>query len=107
MFAAEFIFIYGGLAFTTASRSVIFLFSAPFFVALGAHLFIPGERLTASKVAGLVVAFVGLCLAFADGLYLPSRRELIGDVPELLGGLVGGGSTVGTKLPAHRSVPPH
>ncbi|HKX06092.1 MAG TPA: DMT family transporter, partial [Methylomirabilota bacterium] len=103
MFAAEFIFIYGGLAFTTASRSVIFLYSAPFFVALGAHWLIPGERLTASKVAGLVIAFVGLCLAFADGLYLPSRRELIGDGLELLGGLVWGGSTVVIKM---RSDPP-
>jgi len=106
MFAAEFILIYGGLAFTTASRSVIFLFSAPFFVALGAHLFIPGERLTASKVAGLVVAFVGLCLAFADGLYLPSRRELTGDVLELLGGLVWGGSTVVIKMRSDLSVTP-
>jgi drug/metabolite transporter (DMT)-like permease len=106
MFAAEFIFIYGGLAFTTASRSVIFLYSAPFFVALGAHWFIPGERLTASKVAGLVIAFVGLCLAFADGLYLPSRRELIGDGLELLGGLAWGGSTVVIKMRSDLAVTP-
>ena len=37
MFAAEVALIYWGLACTTASRSVIFLYSAPFFVALGAH----------------------------------------------------------------------
>ncbi|HEY7039662.1 MAG TPA: DMT family transporter [Methylomirabilota bacterium] len=97
LFAAEFVFIYGGLAFTTASRSVIFLYSAPFFVALGAHVFIPEERLTASRVAGLVVAFVGLCLAFADGLAFPSRRELLGDGLELLGGLLWGATTVLVK----------
>ena len=106
MFAAEFIFIYAGLAFTTASRSVIFLYSAPFFVALGAHWFIPGERLTASKVAGLAIAFVGLCLAFADGLYLPSRRELIADGLELLGGLAWGGSTVVIKMRSDLSLTP-
>ena len=55
LFAAEFVFIYGGLAFTTASRSVIFLYSAPFFVALGAHVFIPEERLTRSRITGLIV----------------------------------------------------
>lgn len=98
MFATEFVFIYAGLGFTTASRSVIFLYSAPFFVALGAHVFIPGERLTGSKTAGLVVAFVGLCLAFADGLYLPSRRELVGDALELLGGLLWGATTVVVKM---------
>ncbi len=98
LFAAEFILIYWGLAFTTASRSVIFLYSAPFFVALGAHCFIPGERLTPLKAAGLVLAFAGLCLAFADGLYLPSRRELLGDALELAGGLVWGASTVVIKM---------
>ena len=97
LFAAEFVFIYGGLAFTTASRSVIFLYSAPFFVALGAHFFIPEERLTWTRVAGLIVAFVGLCLAFVDGLFLPSRRELLGDGLELVGGLVWGATTVIVK----------
>lgn len=97
LFAAEFVFIYGGLAFTTASRSVIFLYSAPFFVALGAHFFIPEERLTWSRVAGLIVAFVGLCLAFVDGLTLPSRRELVGDGLELIGGLIWGATTIIVK----------
>ena len=98
MFAGEFVLIYGGLAFTTASRSVIFLYSAPFFVALGAHFFIPAERLTVGRIAGLALAFLGLCLAFADGLNLPSRRELLGDTLELLGGFAWGASTVVIKL---------
>jgi drug/metabolite transporter (DMT)-like permease len=98
LFAVEFVLVYWGLDFTTASRSVIFLYSAPFFVALGAHRFIPGERLTALKTAGLVLAFVGLCLAFADGLYLPSRRELLGDALELAGGFVWGATTVVVKM---------
>lgn len=97
LFASEFVFIYWGLAFTTASRSVIFLYSAPFLVALGAHFYIPGERLTPGRTAGLVLAFVGLCLAFADGLYLPSRRELFGDALELAGGVLWAASTVVVK----------
>ena len=51
MFAAEFVFLYWGLTFTTASRSVIFLYMAPFLVALGAHYLIPGERLTRTRRA--------------------------------------------------------
>jgi drug/metabolite transporter (DMT)-like permease len=97
MFAAEVALIYWGLAFTTASRSVIFLYSAPFFVALGAHRYIPGERLTRRGIAGLVLAFAGLCLAFADALYLPSGRELLGDTLELLAGLLWGATTVVIK----------
>lgn len=98
LFAAEFVCIYAGLAFTTASRSVIFLYSAPFFVALGAHYLIPGERLTTARVNGLMIAFVGLCLAFADGLALPSRRALVGDGIELMGGLMWGATTVAVKM---------
>jgi drug/metabolite transporter (DMT)-like permease len=106
MFAAEFVFIYGGLEFTTASRSVIFLYSAPFFVALAAHVLIPGERLTPSKIAGLIVAFVGLCLAFADALYLPSRRELLGDTLELGGGFLWAATTVVVKLRSDQRLTP-
>lgn len=106
LFAVEFVFIYGGLAFTTASRSVIFLYTAPFFVALGAHVLIPGERLTRAKVVGLIVAFLGLCLAFADGLSLPSRRELLGDSLELIGGLLWATTTVAVKMGNDRRLTP-
>jgi drug/metabolite transporter (DMT)-like permease len=97
LFAGEVALIYWGLAYTTASRSVIFLYSAPFFVALGAHRYIPGERLTRARTAGLVVAFAGLCLACADALYLPSRRELFGDMLELAAGFLWGATTVAVK----------
>ena len=108
MFAAEFALMYWGLAYTTASRSVIFLYSAPFFVALGAHRYIPGERLTRGRVAGLVLAFAGLCLACADALYLPSGRELFGDMLELAAGLLWGATTVwcSRRAAACRSAPP-
>lgn len=105
-FTAEFVCIYAGLGFTTASRSVVFLYSAPFFVALGAHLFIPGERLTVAKSVGLVVAFAGLCLAFADGLSLPSRRALMGDALELGGGFFWAANTVAVKMQADARLTP-
>ena len=97
LFAGEVALIYWGLAYTTASRSVIFLYSAPFFVALGAHRYIAGERLTRARTAGLVVAFAGLCLACADALHLPSRRELFGDMLELAAGFLWGATTVVIK----------
>ncbi|MBU1181542.1 MAG: DMT family transporter, partial [Proteobacteria bacterium] len=42
LFSGEFILIYWGLVFTSASRAVIFLYMSPFVVALGSILFIPG-----------------------------------------------------------------
>ena len=37
MFGLEFVLIYQGLRLTTASRAVVFLYTAPFFVALGSY----------------------------------------------------------------------
>jgi drug/metabolite transporter (DMT)-like permease len=79
LFSAEFILIYWGLQFTVASRAVIFLYTSPFVVALGAQLFIPGESLRKTQVAGLCCAFFGLLAAFGESLHSPSTRMLIGD----------------------------
>jgi drug/metabolite transporter (DMT)-like permease len=106
LFGFEFAFIYWGLVFTTASRAVLFVYLSPFVVAAGAHFFLPGERLTPRKALGLVGAFAGLALAFADGLRLPSRRELIGDVLVLAGAVLWGATTLVIKARG-RSVSPH
>ena len=66
-FAGEFVTLYPGLRLTTASRGVVFLYTAPFFTAAGAHLF-AGERLGPRQLAGLAVAFGGVAVAFAGGL---------------------------------------
>src|SRR5262245_13390999 len=106
MFSAEFVFLYRGLAYTTASRSVIFLYMAPFMVALGAHWLIPGERLTAPRALGLALAFAGLGLAFAEALALPSRRELIGDLLETLAAMLWAATTVLVKRRGYQTVTP-
>jgi drug/metabolite transporter (DMT)-like permease len=59
-FAAEFALLYPGLARTTAAHAVVLLYTSPFVVAVGAHILIPGDRLTGSKLAGLVLAFLGV-----------------------------------------------
>ncbi len=92
LFAGEFLLIYWGLEFTLASRSVIFLYLSPFVVALGAQLFIPGERLTLVQVAGLCCAFAGILIAFSESLSYPTHRMLIGDCM-LIGAAVLWGST--------------
>ncbi|HET7876206.1 MAG TPA: DMT family transporter [Methylomirabilota bacterium] len=106
LFAFEFAFLYWGLYFTSASRSVIFLYSAPFFVALGAHRYIPTERLTRARALGLLVAFAGLALAFAEGLRLPTRRELVGDAFELIAGFLWGATTVTIKRRSDLKISP-
>jgi len=97
LFAAEFIFLYPGLMFAGASRAVLFLYTAPFVVAIGAHFFVPGERLRRVQVAGLLAAFVGVAIAFRDALTLPGQRELFGDALCFVGAIFWGSSTVLVK----------
>lgn len=69
LFAFEFVFIYGGLGYTNASRMSVFVYLAPPLTALGLHFFVAGERLGALQWGGVLVAFAGLFLAFSEGFY--------------------------------------
>src|ERR1700756_608656 len=62
IFGIAFVLLYQGLLFTSASREVVFLYIAPFFVALGSYCFL-GERLRAAQWAGLALSFAGVALA--------------------------------------------
>ena len=106
LFAGEFVFIYVGLLYTTASRAVLFIYTAPFVVAIGAHFWIPGERLRPRQVGGLIGAFCGLALAMSDALRLPTHRELLGDAMELVAAVLWGATTVTIKASRLSAVAP-
>jgi drug/metabolite transporter (DMT)-like permease len=97
LFAWEFLLIYWGLEFTHASRAVIFLYMSPFVVALGAQIFIPGERLRMIQVIGLCCAFAGIAVAFRESLSFPTYRMLIGDVMLAGAAVLWGATTVLVK----------
>lgn len=105
LFAGEFVCIYRGLVYTTAARAVLFVYATPFFVAIGAHWLIPGEELRGLRVAGLLAAFAGLALAFADGLRLPGRQELLGDGLVLTGALLWAATTLVIKTRGESASP--
>ncbi len=107
LFAAEFLLLYHGLARTSASRGVLFLYTAPFFVALGAHRFVPGERLGGRQVLGLLCAFGGVMLALGDGLRRGSGSSLAGEAMVLGTAAIWGGLTVLVKAsPRLQAIPP-
>lgn len=97
LFAIEFLFIYWGLEYTSASRAVIFLYMSPFVVAVGVQLFVPGERLRWLQIVGLCCAFTGILIAFSESLRLPTYRMLIGDAMEVVGAVIWGTITVMIK----------
>jgi len=80
LFGLEFLLIYRGLIWTTATRAVLFIYVAPFFVVIGSRWLIPGDRFHASQWAGLILSFVGIVIAF--GLPTPATdpHQMLGDV---------------------------
>lgn len=86
LFAAEFVFIFAGLALTDAARMVVFVYLAPCITAFGLHFLIPQERLDARQWAGVLVAFCGVALAFGEG-FSSGRATLLGDFFGVLGAL--------------------
>jgi drug/metabolite transporter (DMT)-like permease len=98
LFATEFAVIYVGLNHTTASRAVVFIYCAPFVVAIGTHWLVPSERLGPPQIAGLVLAFGGIVLAFGDGFFANSGSTLLGDAMVLAGGIIWGVTTVTVRV---------
>ena len=95
LFGAEFVFIYHGLTFTSASRMVVFIYLAPCFTALGVHVFVPGERLRARQWAGVALAFGGVVMAFGEGLVREGAGNmLIGDLFGVVAAVIWAATTV-------------
>ncbi|HEY6512380.1 MAG TPA: DMT family transporter [Burkholderiaceae bacterium] len=96
LFAIEFGCIFTGLKFTSASRMVVFVYLAPFVVALGMPLIARGERLDLVQGVGLVAAFAGVAWAFAEGFQQPSVGDLqwLGDALGVAGAVFWGATTL-------------
>jgi drug/metabolite transporter (DMT)-like permease len=107
-FGIEFGCIFIGLQYTAASRMAVFIYLAPFVVALGMPLIAPSERLDRWQLLGLAAAFGGVVWAFVDGFNSPTAgpRQWIGDALGLFSALLWGlttlilrGSRLSTALP--------
>lgn len=106
LFSAEFILLFRGLAYTSASRASLFIYTAPFFVALGARWLLPGERLSAAQWLGLASCFAGI--AAAVGIPQPNVAPsvLLGDAMIIVAGAFFGAITLVVKATSLRSVAP-
>ena len=99
LFAAEFACIFVGLQYTNASRMIVFIYTAPFVVALGMPLLAGTERPSALQLAGLGAAFAGVAWAFSEGLHsgaapVAGQRQWLGDALGFAAAVLWGGTTL-------------
>jgi drug/metabolite transporter (DMT)-like permease len=99
LFAAEFACIFVGLQFTSASRMAVFIYLAPFVVAIGMPFIARGERLHTPQVLGLLLAFAGVVWAFAEsfGHRPPSPQQWLGDSLGLCAAVLWGLTTLSLR----------
>jgi drug/metabolite transporter (DMT)-like permease len=96
LFAAEFACIFVGLQYTGASRMVVFIYLAPFMVALGMPLITRSERLSPPQAAGLLLAFAAVVFALYESLVAAplGPQQWIGDALGVLAALFWGATTL-------------
>jgi drug/metabolite transporter (DMT)-like permease len=105
LFGLEFLFIYRGLVFTSASRAVLFLYMAPFFVVIGARFVLPGDRFERTQWLGLLLSFAGIAVAFGVPTPGGDPRELLGDAMLLAAAAAWGATTLAIKASALARAP--
>jgi drug/metabolite transporter (DMT)-like permease len=106
LFGLEFLFIYRGLIYTAASRATLFIYLAPFFVVLGSRWFFPTDRFGPMQWAGLVLAFVGMIVAFGVPAPASSPHQLLGDLMMAVAALVWAATTLVIKASSLARVSP-
>lgn len=97
LFALDFLFLYWGPAFTDASRAVIFLYTTPLWVTIGAHFVLPTDRLTPAKTLGVVAAFMGLITVFGSGSASLGPLYWVGDLMEVAAAICWAATTIYIK----------
>lgn len=104
LFALEFVLIYRGLLYTTATRAVLFIYLAPFLVVLGSRWFIPGDHFRLTQWLGLLLSFMGIVIAF--GLPTPAAdpHQMLGDIMMVAAAVAWAGTTLVIKASRLNSV---
>lgn len=100
LFSAEFFLVAEALRFTSASHTVVLLYTAPIFVALGLNWRFASERLSALQWSGIFIAFVGIVVTFIgkDTQTGQFSKELLGDAMALLAGVMWALTTICLRL---------
>jgi len=80
IFAFEFALFYSGARLTSAGHIAIFINTAPFFVAVGAHYLLPGDRMHTAKALGLILALAGIAVMFSNDILIQHSDQWRGDL---------------------------
>jgi len=108
-FSLEFYFVTQALKLTSTSHTVVLLYTAPIFVALGLHWKFPTERLNLAQWGGIALAFIGIIITFYPtntAINTSALNQiLLGDLYALLAGIAWALSTIIVRLSSLAQAP--
>lgn len=76
LFALDYGLIYWGEQYIESGLTAILFATMPLMTAIAAHFYLPGDRLTARKLLGTLLAFAGVVALFADHLRIDPSKAL-------------------------------
>ncbi|MEP1519050.1 DMT family transporter [Ascidiaceihabitans sp.] len=104
LFAAEFTALFTAIDLSTVSRVSIIFYSMPVWLALGAHVLLPGEALTGKRALGLLLAMSGVVLAIFERDQV--QVSWLGDALALFSAMCWAAIALGVRLTPLAKVPP-
>jgi drug/metabolite transporter (DMT)-like permease len=103
LFTFEFMCLFTALDLSTVSRTSIIFYSMPVWLALAAHVLLPGERLSGLRVVGLALAMAGVVLAVLDRS--SGQVSLLGDILALCAAISWAGIALCVRVTPLSEVP--
>lgn len=89
-FGVQIVFMNLGIKNTTAGHATVLIVTSSIWVAVLSHFFIPGDRLAPIRLAGILIAYLGIIVITADSLGETGDKNLImGDMSAISGFLLG------------------
>lgn len=104
LFAFEFICLFWALDHTTVARASILFYTMPVVLAIAAHVLLPQERLTRSRVIGLALAMMGVVFVLLRRT--GGEASFAGDMAALAGAMGWAGIALCVRLTPLSRVPP-
>jgi drug/metabolite transporter (DMT)-like permease len=89
--------VFWGEQYISSGLASLLQATLPVFGLVIAHFFLPSERMTAAKVAGVLLGFAGVAVIFSNQLASPGRRAVAGSAALVLSAMCAACSNVLVK----------
>jgi putative membrane protein PagO len=104
-FSVPFALVYWGEQHISSGLTAVLFGIYPFSVALFSYMFLPSEKLNVSKIAGIVLGFIGVFVIFANDIHMNDRLAVWGMIGIVASAVMQAFSVIVIKKEGHTVSP--